>query len=85
MVIGCGEWEDEDISDLATSPATTALTFAPPVGPKSNVISQSSSSSSLSEGAWIGTPSGRSKSASGHSSRGKMRVGAGIGDMLGSE
>ena len=41
-------------------------------------ISRSQSSSSLSDGAGMGAPSGRSKSASGHSSRGKTSVGAGI-------
>lgn len=64
------------ISDLAAKPATTAFAFAPPVLPRS--ISRSQSSSSSLSGAWSGAPSGKSKSASGHSSRGKIRVGAGM-------
>lgn len=82
------EVDDEDAivffatPDLANIPATTAWALAPPVSPKSISISQSSSGSSLSEGAWNGSPSGRSKSASGHSSRASTSVGAGIVGMI---
>lgn len=70
--------------DLASIPATTALTLAPPVGPRSISISQSSSSSSssLSECAWSGMPSGMSKSVSAQSSRGTRRVGGGAADIV---
>ena len=66
-----------DASDLESIPGATGLAFALPVEPNLNSTSQSSSSlSSLSEGASRGTPSGKSKSASGHSSGDKREAGA---------
>lgn len=74
-------WEEFlDGADLAAMPSRTCCAFAPPVFPKFISISQSSSSS-LSDSAsdaWMGSPSGKSKSASGHSSLGRTMVGAGM-------
>lgn len=77
-------WEGPSESfDLAALPATTACALAPPVFPKSISTSQSSSSSlplssSASVSWWRGSPSGRSKSASVHSSRADTNDGGGI-------
>jgi len=62
-------------SDLLAKIALRDLGFEPPVLPRS--ISKSQSSSSLSDGAGIAAPSGKSKSVSGHSSLGSTSVGAG--------
>jgi hypothetical protein len=67
---------EEVRSELDVSPTMAVFAFAPPVLKKSISISQSSSS--LSDGGCIGAPSGRSKSASGHSSLESTSVGAGI-------
>lgn len=61
-------WPAEDIEK---GTGDDGRAFAPPVGPRSMSMSQSSPSSSsmsLSVTTVIGCPSGRSKSASGHSS-----------------
>ena len=68
-----------DDPDLAAMPLRTDCALAPPVFPKFISISQSSSSLSDSASeAWMGSPSGKSKSASGHSSLGSTIVGAGM-------
>ena len=56
-----------------------ALTLV--VGQRSISMSRSSISSSLSDGVVMGAPSGRSKSASGHSSCERTRLGAGMVGM----
>lgn len=63
------------VSSFKAALGVATFWFAAPVLPKLNSMSQSSS---LSDGASKGMPSGRSKSASGHSSRHVTEVGAGI-------
>jgi hypothetical protein len=61
-----------------------ATAFAPPVFPRDISVSQSSTSLSDSASDWVvrASPSGRSKSVSAHSSRGRMRDGAGTGVIV---
>lgn len=74
MINGCTD-NLTGVSGLKIALGVVAFALAPPVLPKLNSMSQSSS---LSDGASRGMPSGRSKSASGHSSRDVKEVGAGI-------
>ena len=77
MINGCTN-DLAGVSGFKVAMGVVAVAFTPPVLPKLNSMSQSSS---LSEGASKGMPSGRSKSASGHSSRDVTEMGAGIAAM----
>jgi len=61
--------------------AMTVWALALVVGQRFISMSRSSISSSLSDGVVMGAPSGRSKSASGHSSCERTRLGAGMVGM----
>jgi len=75
--------DPKDVSEEAKADrlgilAMTVWVLALIVGQRSISVSKSSISSSLSDGVVMGAPSGRSKSASGHSSCERTRLGAGM-------